>query len=192
MTHAPGEAWNYSTGNTQLISAAFQRAAGRSLAAYAEERLFAPLGIERYDWLADGRGLTIGGQNRRLTPRDAAKLGLLYLHGGQWEGRPLVPADWVAESTTPQDDAFYVPTEETLPTDFYGYHWWLWHAGWFNDRSHAIQASGYGGQNIPILPRLNVIVVTTANVEVDPEQGNRERAGIDETLIRGVILPAVR
>lgn len=87
---------------------------------------------------------------------------------------------------------FYVPTQETLPIDFYGYHWWLWHAGWFNDRSHAIQASGYGGENIPILPRLNVIVVTTAKVEVDPEQGNRERAGIYETLIRGVILPAVR
>lgn len=191
MTHAPGEAWNYSTGNTQLISAAFQRAAGRSLAAYAEERLFAPLGIERYDWLADGRGLTIGGQNLRLTPRDMAKLGLLYLYGGQWEDQQLVPADWVAQSTAPQGDAFYLPTQETLPIDFYGYHWWLWHAGWFNDRSHAINAMGYGGQDILILPRLNVIIVLTSNVAVAPDQQQAQRQANYE-LVRDVVLPAVR
>jgi CubicO group peptidase (beta-lactamase class C family) len=191
MTHPPGAAWNYNTGNTQLVSAAFQRAAGRSLAAYAEEHLFTPLGIQSYDWLADERGITIGGQNLRLTPRDAAKLGLLYLHGGQWEGQQLVPADWVEQTTTPQDTAFYVPTQETLPIDFYGLHWWLWHDGWFNSRSHAIAAQGYAGQDILILPRLDLIIVTTAHTAVSPDQANEQRAGIYE-MILDVILPAVQ
>ncbi|MBP7691913.1 MAG: serine hydrolase [Anaerolineales bacterium] len=192
MTHAPGEAWNYNTGNSQLLSAVFQRAVGRSLADYAEEAVFAPLGIERYEWLSDGHDITLGGQNLRLTPRDMAKLGLLYLHGGQWEGRPLIPADWVTESTTPQGDALYVPTQETLPIEFYGYHWWLWHASWFNDRSPALAAQGYAGQNILILPRLNLIIITTANLQADPQQANRQRAGLYEQLILGVILPAVK
>jgi CubicO group peptidase (beta-lactamase class C family) len=190
MAHPAGTAWNYNTGNTQLVSAAFQRATGRTLAAFAAERLFTPLGIQRYDWLADESGVTIGGQNLRLTPRDTAKLGLLYLRGGQWESQQLVPADWVKQSTTPQDSAFYVPTQETLPIDFYGLHWWLWHDGWFSSRSHAIAAQGYGGQDVLILPRLNLIIVTTAQTAVSPDQANEQRRGIYE-LILHVILPAV-
>jgi CubicO group peptidase (beta-lactamase class C family) len=190
MTHPAGTAWNYNTGNTQLVSAAFQRATGRSLAAFASERLFTPLGIERYDWLADESGVTIGGQNLRLTPRDTAKLGLLYLQGGQWESQQLVPADWVKQSTTPQDSAIYVPTQETLPIDFYGLHWWLWHDGWFSSRSHAIAAQGYGGQDVLILPRLNLIIVTTAQTAVSPDQANEQRRGIYELILQ-VILPAV-
>jgi CubicO group peptidase (beta-lactamase class C family) len=191
MTHAPGTAWNYNTGNTQLVSAAFQRATGRSLEAFAAERLFAPLGIQHYDWLADESGVTIGGQSLRLTPRDTAKLGLLYLEAGQWEGQQLVPAGWVTQSTSPQDSAFYVPTQETLPIDFYGLHWWLWHDGWFNSRSHAIAAQGYGGQDVLILPRLNLIIVTTAEMAVSPDQAHEQRRGIYE-LILNVILPAVQ
>ena len=191
MSHPPGVAWNYNTGNTQLISAAFQRATGRSLAAYAEERLFTPLGIQRYDWLADDSGLTIGGQNLRLTPRDAVKLGLLYLHGGLWEDQQLVPAEWVRQSTTPQVEAIYVPTQEKLPIDFYGLHWWLWHDGWFGERSHAIAAQGYAGQDVLILPRLNLIIVTTAETAVSPDQANEQRRGIYE-LILEIILPAVQ
>jgi CubicO group peptidase (beta-lactamase class C family) len=191
ITHPPGTAWNYNSGNTQLVSAAFQRAAGRSLAAYAQEHLFTPLGIQRFDWLADESGMTIGGQNLRLTPRDAAKLGLLYLHGGQWEDQQLVPVVWVRQSTTPQDSAFYVPTQETQPIDFYGLHWWLWHDGWFSERSHAIAAQGYAGQDVLILPRLNLIIVTTAETAVGPDQANEQRRGIYE-LILEVILPAVK
>ena len=98
----------------------------------------------------------------------------------------------MAESTTPQGDAFYVPTQETLPIEFYGYHWWLWHASWFNDRSPALAAQGYAGQDILILPRLNLIIVTTANLQVNPQQANQQRAGLYEQLILGIILLAVK
>jgi CubicO group peptidase (beta-lactamase class C family) len=190
MAFTPGEAWNYSTLDTQLISAVMQQATGMPLHAFAEEQLFAPLGISNYQWLTDGNGTTIGGQNLSLTPRDMAKLGLLYLHGGVWEGRQLVPADWVRESTTPQGEAHYVPTGQVEPIAFYGYQWWLWEDSWYEGMSNGIHAMGYAGQNVLILPRLNMIIVTTAELG-PPDQEEPQRAGLHKLIVEQ-ILPAIQ
>lgn len=190
MAHTPGEAWNYSTLDSQLISAVIGEATGVPMHAYAEQHLFAPLGIRDYEWLTDGIGTTIGGQNLSMTPRDMAKLGLLYLHNGAWEGRQVVPATWVRESTTPQNEAFYVPTGQVEPIGFYGYQWWLWEDSWYNGMSEGINAMGYAGQNILILPRLNMLIVTTAALPA-PDQEEPQRAGIYKLMIEQ-ILPAVR
>ncbi|HMO58235.1 MAG TPA: serine hydrolase [Roseiflexaceae bacterium] len=189
MAFTPGEAWNYSTLDTQLISAVMQQATGTPLHTFAKEHLFAPLGISNYQWLTDGAGTTIGGQNLSLTPRDMAKLGLLYLHGGKWEGRQLVPADWVRESTMPQGEAYYVPTGQVERIAFYGYHWWLWEDSWYDGMSNGVHAMGYAGQSVLILPRLNMIIVTTAELP-SPDQEEPQRAGI-HTLIVEQILPAI-
>lgn len=190
MAFAPGEAWNYSTLDSQLISAAMGQATGVPLHTFAEDQLFTPLGIDVVAWRVDGVGTTIGGQDLSMTPRDMAKLGLLYLHGGVWEGRPVVPAAWVRESTQPQNNAFHVSTGKVEPIRFYGYHWWLWEDSWYNGMSHAIHAMGYAGQNIVILPRLNMIIVTTAVLSA-PDQEEPQRAGIHR-LITEQILPAVQ
>jgi CubicO group peptidase (beta-lactamase class C family) len=191
VAHPPGSAWNYSTLDTQLIAAVMREATGAPLSAFAEEQLFAPMGVGPTEWLADATGGTIGGQNLRMTPRDMAKLGLLYLHGGLWEGRQLVPAAWVRESTTPQGEALYVPTGKVEPIRFYGYHWWLWEETWYNGLSEGTHAMGYAGQSVLILPRLNMVIVTTANLAVPPEQEEAQRAGL-HALIVDHILPAVR
>jgi CubicO group peptidase (beta-lactamase class C family) len=148
------------------------------------------LGVGPTEWLADATGGTIGGQNLRMTPRDMAKLGLLYLHGGVWEGRELVPAVWVRASTTPQGEALYVPSNQVEPIRFYGYHWWLWEETWYNELSEGVHAMGYGGQMVLILPRLNMVIVTTANLAVPPEQEEEQRAGLHALLVDH-ILPAV-
>jgi CubicO group peptidase (beta-lactamase class C family) len=191
LAHPPGAAWNYSTLDTQLIATVMREATGMPLSAFAEEQLFGPMGIGATEWVADATGGTIAGQNVRMTPRDMAKLGLLYLHGGVWEGRQLVPADWVRESTTPQGEALYVPTGQVEPIRFYGYQWWLWDDSWFNGMSEGVHAQGHAGQNVLILPRLNMIVVTTATLSVPLEQVEAQHAGLHALIIE-YILPSVR
>jgi CubicO group peptidase (beta-lactamase class C family) len=191
LAYPPGEAWNYSTLDTQLVAAVLREATGVPLHTFAEEQLFRPLGVGPTEWLADATGGTIGGQDLRMTPRDMAKLGLLYLHDGVWEGRQLVPAAWVRASTSPQGEGRYVPTGEVEPIRFYGYQWWLWDASWYNGLSEGIHAMGYAGQSVLILPRLNMVIVTTATLAVPPEQEEAQRAGL-HTLIVDHLLPAIR
>lgn len=132
MAHPPGTAWNYSTLDVQLISAIFEYAMGQSLEGFAEQNLFSPLGITSYEWLEDGTGTTVGGQNLSMTPRDMAKLGLLYLHGGEWAGEQLIPEDWVQLSLSSQNsEAFYTPTGQSEIIEWYGYLWWTWKPAWF-------------------------------------------------------------
>jgi CubicO group peptidase (beta-lactamase class C family) len=153
--------------------------------------LFAPLGIAAYDWWQDGMGTTVGGQNLSMSPRDMAKLGLLYLHGGVWDGEQLLPADWVELSLTPQNERLYFPPsgqEETI--EWYGYHWYTWKGDWFYGY-RSFQASGYAGQQVLVFPELDLMIVTTANLTgVTPAIEMEQRAALQE-LIHDVILPAL-
>lgn len=187
--HDPGTAWNYSSLDSQLISAIFQQAMGESLEDFAAEHLFEPLNIEDYRWQEDGAGTTVGGSGLYLRPRDMAKLGFLYLHQGQWAGEQIVPAEWVELSLTPQDtEAFYEPTGQSELIEWYGYHWWTWKGDWFYGY-RAFQAKGFAGQQILVLPEIDLIVVTTANADgVTPEiAGNQEET--IATFVHDSVLP---
>src|ERR671915_574204 len=98
----PGADFRYNGGLTQVIAAVIERATGASLEDYARTRLFEPLGITDVEWVGDLAGMPSAASGLRLRPRDLAKFGSLYLHGGRWRGRQVVPADWVRESTRRQ------------------------------------------------------------------------------------------
>jgi hypothetical protein len=122
----------------------------------ADETLFAPLGIPPAgpgDWAADPQGISPGGFGLALTPRDMAKLGFLYLHGGRWNGQQVVPASWVAASLTPH------VADENTGRD-YGYLFWI-----YGDRG-VYSALGLGGQDIHIIPAVNMVVVFTAAMDI--------------------------
>ena len=106
LASAPGTAYNYSSGNTHVVSAVLQKATGMSTCQFARRYLFGPMGITAEHWGRDPRGVFSGGYNLYLTPRELAKFGLLYLHGGKWNGRQLVPPDAVraAQTRTSQVD----------------------------------------------------------------------------------------
>jgi CubicO group peptidase (beta-lactamase class C family) len=91
MAHAPGEVFNYNSGSTHLLSAILTRLTGRSAADYAQAKLFGPLGISVSNWRQDPQGLSSGGFGLALLPRDMAKIGYLYLRGGRWEDKTLLP-----------------------------------------------------------------------------------------------------
>jgi CubicO group peptidase (beta-lactamase class C family) len=147
MAAEPGSVWNYNSGGTHLLSAILQKATGQSASAFAQTQLFQPLGITDVAWPADSNGVNTGGWGIRMTPRDMAKFGYLYLKGGTWDGQPVVPADWVQAST-----AKHVDTGDGRG---YGYLWWQLSFGGY-------AALGYGGQEVIVLPEQDMVVVFTA------------------------------
>ncbi|HKE18346.1 MAG TPA: serine hydrolase, partial [Kofleriaceae bacterium] len=117
LTGTPGVDFNYSSGMSHVLSAVLTRATGENTCAYAHEKLLAPLGIAAEHWGRDPSGVFSGGYNLYMTPRELARFGLLFLHGGEWEGVQLVPRSWVQEAIQPQ-----LPAEDGYD---YGYFWWL-------------------------------------------------------------------
>jgi CubicO group peptidase (beta-lactamase class C family) len=148
MMDEPGTAFLYSDGQAQLVSAIIQKASGQTALAFAQENLFAPLGIRDVTWLADPQGVTRGGGDLFISPRDMAKLGYLFLRNGEWDGQQIVSPAWVASAVTD----FYAG-----PPD-YGYYWWL-----NTGALPGYGAQGYGGQAIFVLPEQDMVVVVTGD-----------------------------
>jgi CubicO group peptidase (beta-lactamase class C family) len=149
MASEPGTTFNYNSGGAHLVSGAVTILTRKVAAAYAAQRLFAPLGIQKYKWLNAPEGVSAGGFGLLLQPRDLAKLAFLYLNHGAWDGRQLVPASWIEASTTDQvADPFHE----------YGYLWWL-------DRAdgYAFMAGLYG-QLAAVVPDKDMVVVITAHI----------------------------
>ena len=152
MVAAPGERFNYNTGVAHLVGVIVARATATDLATYADRTLFDPMGIHRGPWGRDRQGHCEGGSELHLTARDMARFGLLYLNRGRWRDRQLVPEAWVLESTRPQG------------REDYGYYWWYLPREWGGP---AINALGYGGQVISIVPDANAVIVL-ASTSSDP------------------------
>lgn len=126
---APGTVCRYNSGDTQALGSLLVKATGRSLTDYMREKLVEPLGFESDSyWLVDGTGMEMAFAGLNMTARDFAKLGELYRNGGRWNGRQIVPADWVTASVR-ADGAHLRPGQPILadhPLDLgYGYQWWL-------------------------------------------------------------------
>jgi len=115
----PGEAWQYVSIDTHVIGMVIRGATGRDIAELMAEKLLQPIGVEsRPYYLTDGDGIAfvLGGLN--MTTRDYARFGQLFLQQGEWNGRQVVPAEWVAESTR--------ASAKTAPgRTRYGYQWWI-------------------------------------------------------------------
>jgi CubicO group peptidase (beta-lactamase class C family) len=172
----PGGARLYSTGNSHLLSALLTQATGRNTWDYAREKLAEPLGFTLPRWPTDPQGIYFGGNEMRMTPRAMVRFGELYRNGGVYEGRQVVPAEWVRESLRPRA-ALRRGTEE------YGYGWFLSEV-----RGHPMfYAWGYGGQFIFVIPGLELTVVTTSNPDVARE-GEHLRAV--RQILREWIVPA--
>lgn len=150
MRAAPGEEFNYCSGCSHVLLKVIERASGMDAVEYARTYLFNPLGIRDFDWERTPQGDAIGGWGLALRARDMAKLGYLYLHDGEWNGQQVVSVDWVRAATTQHADP-----EGRLG---YGFQWWLY------DTHGAYAALGKGGQTIFVIPDLDVIVATTADI----------------------------
>ncbi len=156
MAHPPGEVYNYSNGDPDLVSAIITKLTGQLAEDYARERLFAPLGIVRWHWDRDQQGLSQGDGMLYLLPRDMAKLGYLYLHHGEWEGKRLLPPGWadVLDHRIVNMRASYDPQQS------YSNFFWV-----FPDK-RVYMMNGKNGQLVVVFPELDVVAVTTARKQL--------------------------
>jgi CubicO group peptidase (beta-lactamase class C family) len=118
VKHTPGTHFFYDDQGTNLIAIILGRAVGGNIAEFARRELFAPLQIDRYQWMADGDGNLPGASGLLLTGKDMMKIGLLYLQQGRWGERQVVSKAYVLESTRKHIDG-----GEPVHAG-YGYLWW--------------------------------------------------------------------
>ena len=155
MVAAPGGQMLYSTGSTHILGAALAEATGESLLSLARAHLGRPLGIEIPPWTRDPQGYYLGGNEMALTPTAMLRIAAMVRDGGRFEGRQVVPEQWITASMQPRARSPYSGLS-------YGY-------GWFLSGSGYVLARGYGGQIIAAHPDRDLAVAITS----DPTQPAR-------------------
>ena len=159
LVAAPGEQFAYDTGISIALGRIIQKVSGLPTDKFAEKYLFGPLGISDYYWAKLPNDLVETGGGLFLRPRDMAKIGLLFLNGGRWQGKQIISEQWVRESTKNYIDAAQIPA--WVQANGYGYQWWL---GSFNVGNRVIEsysARGRGGQFIFVFPEQKIVAVFT-------------------------------
>ena len=161
LAHAPDSEWYYSSGTTNIISRIIRDAVGGPLSdywAFPRREMFDRLGARSATVEPDPSGNFVGSSFMYASARDWARLGLLYLRDGVWEGERILPEGWVSYSTTPAPKA---------PQGCYGAQIWL-NAGepdnpakrrWPDVPADAFYFSGFEGQSVVVIPSRNVVIV---------------------------------
>jgi CubicO group peptidase (beta-lactamase class C family) len=155
----PGNEFEYNTGLSGLMAVILEKSTGQTVEGYAREKLYDPIGIGTCSWMHDPNGVPVTGNGIKLKPRDMAKFGWLYSQRGVWDGDTIVPSWWVEESTQP-----HVVFGDGRA---YGYQWWM--ATITDDHGNPFYmpyAMGWGGQHIIVPPDLDLVIVVTADDDV--------------------------
>jgi CubicO group peptidase (beta-lactamase class C family) len=170
----PGTMFSYSSGITQVLSAAIEKQAGKNFIKFAEENLLLPLNIKKTAWFRSSEGRV---EDIFLTCRAMLKIGQLVLNKGRWGNRQIISKKWVLQSTE----------QKVNLGDFgYGYFWWT-HSFKIDQRIiKSILAWGFGGQFIFIFPDLNLTIAFSSG-NYDSNELSRQPF----TLLSRYILPAV-
>ena len=175
LAHEPGSVFNYSSGTSNVISRIVADHVGRA-DAYADHlrsSLFTPTGMTSATLTFDGAGVWVASSYLHATALDYARFGLLYLRGGEWDGRCLVSRAWAETAQRPH-------SVDPESGDHYAWHWWV-----SGDAYGTYWASGYEGQMISVVPALDAVIVRLGRT---PEERERNvypwRAGVLEALAR--------
>lgn len=180
LIHEPGTTFYYNTAGFQMMGEVLRRATAMPLDRFADQQLFAPLGITNFAWDQYPHGMMYIVGDIFLRPRDMAKFGQLILNGGSWNGQQVVPADWLGMAT---DEFVSVAHLGYKGYHGYGFHWWRKNFRIGGRDVLAICADGLAGQSIMVFPDLQLVVVVTA--------GNYDRPDREHDLVANHVLPAV-
>ncbi len=172
-----GTVYTYSGGSTALLSAILRKASGEPLDELARTLLFGPLGITEVGWERYANGDPIAASGLRLRPRDLVKIGELVLQHGAWDGKQIVPADWIAAATSPQINGNGL--------FFYGYQFWLGRSLVDKREVDWVAGVGYGGQRLFIVPDLDLVVLVHAGLYQSPLQ-----SAVPLAIFNRYVLPA--
>ena len=158
MVAEPGKEWNYNGGNPQLLEEILLKATGIKLDKYAEQYLFTPLGIKKYEWMHMVKDMPAAAWGLRLRSRDFAKFGILYMNDGVWNNNQVIDTGWVKQSVSPLVER---PTNQKNTKPGYGYMLWTYYINKEGILALVTEANGNGGQIIFMCKRFNLLVVLT-------------------------------
>ena len=172
LAAAPGSRFHYSSGTTEILSRIVAESAGEDYPQFAERVLFAPLGMAGALIEPDAAGTPMGACCVWATARDWARFGLLYLHEGLWQGRRILPAEWVNYSRAP------APAAKAAQ---YGAQFWLKVPPPYRIEpgrpqllpADAFHAVGHGGQFVTVIPSRELVVVRLG-LALDPVAWDHE------------------
>jgi CubicO group peptidase (beta-lactamase class C family) len=160
LVRDPGSDFDYSNLTSHLVGIIVARACKTDLLSFAQEHLFAPLGVQPGEWIQDWEGYYNGHADLHMRARDMARFGLLYLNDGQFAGKQIVPADWVHDSLQIySQNAWKFGVGRNWRDNGYGYQWWSVRAG---DHRYNL-AWGHGGQQIALVHDSDMVIVVTAD-----------------------------
>jgi CubicO group peptidase (beta-lactamase class C family) len=159
VVNAPGSKFLYNSTGTYMLSVIVTKVTGQKVIDYLRPRLFEPLGIFGADWETSPQGANTGGWGLRLKTEDMAKFGQLYLQGGRWNGKQVVPKEWVKEATTIKilQDPSASPAKRDSSDWLQGYCYQMWRC-----RHNGVRADGAFGQFIIILPDQDAVIAIQA------------------------------
>lgn len=148
----PGTYHSYKSGDTELLGLILEKATGKSISAYASEKLWQPLGAEHpAKWSTDSES---GNEKAfccfNTNARDFARLGQLMLDSGKWKGNTIIDSAYYMQSIT----GCNIPNEEGEPCNYYGYQWWIRPAF-----PGVFYARGILGQYIIVIPSKKIVLV---------------------------------
>ena len=156
----PGGKMIYSTGTTHILSAILTKATGMSTRDFAVRYLFGPMDIQPGGWDRGPQGYYMGGNNMALRPADMLKIGQMVMDMGMYNGKQIVPEEWIV-------DSFKIYTRSNYNPYDYGYLWWRRKIAGY----HIAFAWGNGGQYILLIPELESVIAVTS----DNSRGNGSR-----------------
>ena len=148
----PGTFWEYKSGDTQLLGLILEKATGKSLAAYASEKLWQPMGAQHPALWSTDRD---GGNEKAYccfnsNAGDFARIGKLMLDSGRWNGNQIISPEYFKQSIRP----CLIKDDTGQPCEFYGYQWWL-----VPYRPGVFYARGILGQYIIVIPQQQLVIV---------------------------------
>lgn len=184
-SHRPGTFWHYNNWDFNALGTIFRDCTGADIFEAFQLRIANPIGMEDFD-SRDQRNTYVQeaysmhpGYRFRISARDLARFGLLYLREGGWRDRQLIPGEWVRESTKS-----YSQAEKSITKSGYGMLWWV---AVRSDRGipiGAYTASGNGGQRLTVFPSLDTVVVNLMNTDV---QGPRLSSSGWDRLLKPIL-----
>ena len=170
VEHKPGTFFCYNSVGTYMLSAIVQKVTGEKIVDYLWPRLFRPLGIVNLRWEESPQGINTGGWGLYLKTEDLAKMGLLLLQDGKWQGKQILPEGWVKEASAAQVPSLpagvrpeWLEKLKMTPKNsdwLQGYGYQMWRC-----RHNAFRADGANGQYILVLPEKDAVIVVTAHLQ---------------------------
>lgn len=154
----PGTKFHYASIEPDVLGLVLHHVLGKTLSSYLQEKLWQPMGAEAdATWLTDAEGIEVGHFGFSAVLRDYARLARLLVCDGTWEGKQLIPANWLTEATTVRAADSHLAPGIATPTLGYGYLLWL-----LNGKRRQFALLGQNGQRICIDPASKLVLVHTS------------------------------